>query len=516
MSRRLKSNVLKISVFATGLSGIVAEYVLATLAQYFLGNPVVQWAMIVSVMLFSMGLGSRISKRIETNLLEKFILIEFVLSILVAFSSGISYLMAGINGYVGVFIYTHSILIGLLIGMEIPLVVRLNEEFESLKVNISNVLEKDYYGSLVGGALFSFIGLPYLGLTYTPFVLGMVNFFVACILFVTLRKVVKSSLKKWVTISLVGISVILTAGMATAKKVELYGEQQRYHDKVIFSKQTKYQRIVITQWENDYWLYLNGNQQLSTKDEELYHEPIVHPVLELHPNAKQVLVLGGGDGCAVRELLKHDEIEQITLVDLDSVMLSLAQHHPVLSTLNKNSFSNDKVKLVIEDGFHFLENSPDYFDIILVDLPDPRSVELSRLYSQEFYIMCYRKLRSGGMMITQSGSPYFAPKAFACIDTTMKSAGFSTVQLHNQILTMGEWGWTIGAKSIKYHKLREKLRGLTFDELDTKWINQEAMTLMTSFGKPFYQKDKLKSVEVNKIHNPVLYHYYLDGAWELY
>jgi len=164
---RLKSNILKLALFATGLSGIVAEYILATLATYFLGDSVFQWTMIISVMLFSMGLGSRLSKYFTSDLLKKFIIIEFSLSLLTSFSSLLVYTAAAYTIYKGLIIYGLSIIIGLLIGMEIPLVVRLNYEFQKLKVNIASVLENDYYGSLIGGMFFAFIGLPYLGLTNT-------------------------------------------------------------------------------------------------------------------------------------------------------------------------------------------------------------------------------------------------------------------------------------------------------------------------------------------------------------
>ncbi|MDP4679084.1 MAG: spermidine synthase, partial [Cyclobacteriaceae bacterium] len=155
---KLHSNILKLALFATGLSGIVAEYVLSTLATYFLGDSVFQWTMIVSIMLFSMGLGSRISKYFSQNLLQKFIIIEFILSSLTAYVSVITYSASAYYGSSYLIIYSLCIIIGLLIGMEIPIVIRLNDEFETLHVNVSSVMENDYYGSLVGGVFFAFIG----------------------------------------------------------------------------------------------------------------------------------------------------------------------------------------------------------------------------------------------------------------------------------------------------------------------------------------------------------------------
>jgi len=515
VSNQFKSNILKIALFATGLAGIVAEYVLSTLATYFLGDSVFQWTMIVSIMLFSMGLGSRISQVFEKNLLQKFIYVEFVLSILSAFAALLAYTAAAYTAYTGLLIYTFSISIGLLIGLEIPLVIRLNQEFEELKVNVSSVMEKDYYGSLLGGVFFAFVGLPYLGLTYTPFILGITNFLVALLLIYVLWPVLAQEVRRKLAGLSTGVAVLLLAGLVFAQPIILHGEQRRYKDKVIYEEQSRYQRIVITQWKNDYWLYINGNQQLSSLDEEMYHEPLVHPAMKLHPNPQNILVLGGGDGCAVREILKHSEVEATTLVDLDPAMTRLGQEHPVLRQLNRDALYDQRVQVVNEDAFHFLEQTREYYDIIIVDLPDPKSVELGRLYSVEFYKIAARQLRPNGVLITQAGSPYFATKAFRCIEISLQKAGFQTLPIHNQVLTLGEWGWVLGVKSNRNIDLKERLRSQTFEDISTDWINQEAMLLITSFGKDFFL-DEQDSIEANTIHNPVLYRYYLDGNWDIY
>lgn len=510
----IKSNILKLAIFATGLSGIVAEYILSTLASYFLGDSVLQFTMIVSVMLFSMGLGSRISKSMEKNLLQKFIYIEFALSFLVAFSSLIAYSASAYTIYTGIIIYSLSIIIGIMIGMEIPLVIRINQEFQNLRLNISTVMEKDYYGCLAGGLFFAFVGLPHLGLTYTPFVLGFVNFSVAIVLIYILWRKLELKVKRRIASLAIGLTVILVSGFFVAQPIIKFGEQSKYKDKVIFSEQSRYQRIVVTQWKNDYWLYINGNQQLSTFDEQMYHEPLVHPALKLARTPQNILILGGGDGCAVREILKHEEVKKITLVDLDPAMTRLGKEHPIFKKMNNDALSNEKVTVLNKDGYTFVEDTKEFYDVIIIDLPDPKSVELSRLYSYEFYSKCYRHLRNHGVIITQAGSPYFAPKAFKCIDMTMSEAGFSTVPMHNQVVTLGEWGWILGAKNISKENLKKEMQSLSFDDIKTKWINKEAMMLITSFGKEFFEKGNI--AEVNKIHHPVLYKYYLNGTWEMY
>lgn len=508
-----KSTLLKAAIFATGFSGVVAEYILSTLATYFLGDSIFQWIMTISLMLFSMGLGSRLSKHFERNLLKTFLLLEFSLSVLVSFAPLLVYTASAYTQAIGILIYSLAILVGLLIGMEIPLVIRINDDYEKLRFNISNILENDYYGSLLGGVFFAFIGLPIFGLIYTPFILGFVNLTVSVVVLIFLWELLKKAEQRSLVTTGSFILIFLTAGVFVADKVITYGEQRKYADKVVYAEQTKYQRIVITQWKNDYWLYLNGNQQLCTRDEVMYHEPLVHPAMTLHPNPVNVLVLGGGDGCAVREILKYPKVEQITLVDLDPAMTDLGKTHPILTKLNENSLHNEKVKVLNTDGFNYVQDNEDFFDVIIIDLPDPRSVELGRLYSYEFYKQCHRHLRPGGVIITQAGSPYFATRAFSCIVETMKTAGFQTVPLHNQVITLGEWGWSLGVKQANGN-VKQQLRELEF-EVPTKWINKEAMALITSFGKDYYPWDK-DTVLVNRIHEPVLYKYYLKGNWDLY
>lgn len=511
-----KANILKLALFATGFSGIVTEYMLATLATYFLGDSVVQWTLILSVMLFSMGLGSRISKHLTVDIFSTFIIMEFLLSLVVSFSSLSTYSLAAFSKYTGFYIYILAILTGMLIGLELPLAVRLNERFEELKVNISSVLEKDYYGSLAGGLFFAFFGLPYLGLTYTPFVLGSINLAVAFLLLNVFP--IPQIKRKKIVLNVVGsfLAVIIVVGALSAEKLILYGEQKKYKDKIVYYDQTRYQQIVITQWKDNYWLYLNNNLQFSSFDEALYHEVLVHPAMQLTPEPRNVLVLGGGDGCAVREILKYPQVVSITLVDIDPEITNLAREHPTLLEINQGSLNNKKVKIINADGYTFVEKNEELFDVIIIDLPDPRNVELARLYSLEFYIMCHQHIQPDGTILTQAGSPYYAARSFKCIDKTMEAAGFSTLKMHNQILTMGEWGWVLGKKDVVDRKQAiYALQNVRYDKLQTKWLNEEAICYITSFGKDFFDSSR-EPVKINKIFNPVLYKYYLDGSWDVY
>lgn len=464
-------------------------------------------------MLFSMGVGSRVSKWIVENLLEKFVWIEFSLSIIASNVTIIVYVFFALYDNTTFIIYVLSIIVGLMIGMEIPLVVRLNEGFQNLKVNISSALENDYFGSLAGGVFFAFLGLPYLGLTYTPLILGFVNFSVAISLVFVIWNELDRPMKRRLIgyASFVLITLILSG--VFAKRIVEWGDRIRYKDPIVYSEQSRYQKIVLTYAEGDYWLFLNGHQQLSTFDEALYHEPLVHPVMLLHNKPRNILILGGGDGAAAREVLKYEQINSITLVDLDPRVTDLAGSHPVLININKGALSDKKVTVINEDGFTFLENIQNKYDVIIADFPDPRTVDLGRLYTKEFYWLCRKALRKDGLMVTQAGSPYYARQAFDCIDKTIEAAGFRTLQMHNHVLTLGEWGWVVGSKEDR--ELKKDLVETSIGTIETQWLTDEALRGLISFGKKVFLNTPEK-VKVNQIHTPVLYRYYLKGRWDLY
>lgn len=511
---RHASRYLKLSLFATGFAGIVAEFVLATLASYLIGNPIIQWTLVMSVMFFSMGLGSRLSKYLHDYLFDTLIAIEFLLSVLCALSAVVSYSVAPFTTHTSLIIYIFALAIGLLIGMEIPLVTRINESYESLRLNIASVMEYDYYGALAGGLVFAFFALPKLGLTYTPIVLGMINFFIASILLWKFQGLIsyKSTLKYF----FVAVAGFMLTLLFLIKPIMLHGEQNRYRDKVIYSRQTKYQKIVITQWKKYYWLFINGHVQFSSYDEEKYHEPLVHPALFLSPSPESVLILGGGDGLAVREVLKHEEVKKITLVDIDPEMTGLAKTHPVFRTLNKDSMNNPKVNIINQDAYRFLQTSEELYDVVIIDLPDPNSIQLARLYSRGFYILCERHLSKYGVIVSQSASPLYTRKAFLTIIKTMEAAGFTVLPYHNQVPTMGEWSWSLGVRKelMTGKKLKEMVLQLEFDEIPTRFLNRDAVISMVHFGKGIFDiKEKLK---INTELNPVLDKYYRDGAWDLY
>ncbi len=508
------SLVLKACLFATGCAAIVAEYTLATLASYLLGNAIIQWTLVVSLMLFAMGLGSRFTRNVDGNLLDRYVAIECALSLSCALSALVCYAVAAFTSQIGITIYGISILIGFLTGMEIPLIARINDRFESLKVNISSVLEYDYYGALVGGGLFAFLLLPYLGLTYTPILLGAVNLSVAAILIWFYSEEFKLIGKLRLACGLV-LTIILLAGIF-AKPIVLFGEQHKYKDKIIYEEQTRYQKIVVTQWKKNYWLFLNGSIQFSTYDEERYHEPLVHPAMILAKDRKNILILGGGDGLAAREVLKYPDVEKVTLVDLDPAMTKLAQTHEVFLKANKESLNQPRVQVINEDALKYLRNQNEYFDVILVDLPDPKTASLSMLYSVGFYQLAKKHLKPHGVLTTQSSSPLYSPLAFLCVKKSLEAAGFSVLPYQNSIPTMGQWGWNlaISEEFMTVERLKNIVSQFDFKSINTRFLNSGSMMALSHFEKGFF--DKEKEVIPNTEFDHKILEYYRKGDWDVY
>ena len=511
--RRL-SFILKICVFATGCAAMVTEYTLATLASYLLGDSIRQWTIVISLMLFSMGLGSRYSRKFEAQLLDRFVLIEFGLSFLCTFSAMFCFWISAYTINFGLVVYAVACMIGFMTGLEIPLITRINQSYESLRENISSVMEYDYYGGLLGGALFAFVLLPFLGLTYTPVLIGSLNLLVASlILWYFPDRLMRPRI---LNIQFAALFLVSVLAFAVAKPIVLYGEQHKYKDKIVYQEQTRYQKIVVTQWKEDYWLFINGSTQFSTYDEERYHEPLVHPLMGLIKERKDILLLGGGDGLAAREILKYPDVENLTLVDLDPAMTRLARQDTIFLSINQGSLNDPRVRVVNQDAYQFIKNSGDLYDAVIIDLPDPKSVSLSLLYSLGFYKMVEKHLKPFGSMVTQSTSPLYSPEAFLCIKKTMEAAGFSTVPYQNSVPSMGQWGWVIGVRheAMPAQRLKQELLTLEFADIETRFFNRDAMISMAHFGKGLFEKEA--QIEPNTQFDHNILKYYRQGNWDVY
>jgi len=310
--------------------------------------------------------------------------------------------------------------------------------------------------------------------------------------------------------------LISITAFAVAKPIVLYGEQHKYKDKIVYQEQTRYQKIVVTQWKDDFWLFINGSTQFSTYDEERYHEPLVHPLMGLIEERNDILLLGGGDGLAAREILKYSDVKNLTLVDLDPAMTRLAQQDKIFLNINQGSMNDPRISVINQDAYQFIKESDGLYDAIIIDLPDPKSVSLSLLYSLGFYKMVEKHLKPFGAMITQSTSPLYSPEAFLCIKKTIQTAGFSVLPFQNSIPSMGQWGWNLGVrgKAMSSKVLKQKAEMYKSPGIETHFFNKDAMVSMVNFGKGLFEKEE--KIEINTQFNHNILKYYRQGNWDLY
>jgi spermidine synthase len=294
--------------------------------------------------------------------------------------------------------------------------------------------------------------------------------------------------------------------------IVFYGEQKDYEDKVLYSAKTQFHKLVITQWQEDQWFYIDRLKNLSTIDEYLFYEPMVHGVFSVSENINKVLVIGGENGCMLREILKYEEVSSISAVSYDTLLRNLGMENQYFTSMNDHAYDHPKVKIIDAYLLDFVSNSDEQFDAIFIDLPDPRSIESNQYYTIEFYAFLKKLLNEDGVLVTQAGSPYFATQAFFTIGHTLEKSGFHTLPIHNQILTLGEWGWHICSLKKDEETMKNQIIDFNKTMVDTKWWNQEAAKLVTAFGKTYSDTLRLR---INTLDNPLVYQYYLKGNWDM-
>lgn len=501
--KRIKFEIgfLLVSVFLIAICGIVYELSIGNLSSYLMGNTVVQYSLTIGSFMFAMGVGSFLSRYIQNDLIDKFILIELAVGIFGGFSAVTLLYAYSSFPYYSVAMFVVIFIIGALIGVEIPILTRLiDHRYKDIKISISNALGFDYIGALIGSIGFSVFLLPRFGVIMSSYILGLLNVMVVFLnIGVYFRDIrFKKTLSILTLITFAG----LIYGLITAGPVSLILEQKLYRDRVIYLDQTPYQKIVMTRDKEDFRLFLDGNIQFSATDEYRYHEALVHPAMVMASKAEEILVLGGGDGLAARELLKYNQVKHITLVDLDPEMTRLAKTHKRLRELNKDSLDNPKVKVVNQDAYQFVEKTKQQYDVIIIDLPDPNVDALSKLYSKTFYQMVGTRLTNGGVVTVQSTSPYFAPKVYWCIRETMKASGLDTTGYHIEVPSFGDWGFTLASNEpLKPERLKV--------QVETRFLTDEQMQAMFVFAKDL----EAPEVEVNRIVSPVILEYY-QQSWK--
>jgi spermidine synthase len=440
------------SVFVVAACGLVYELAAGALASYLLGDSVLQFSTVIGVYLFAMGLGSWASRLLERQLASHFLRIELLVGLIggampaALFVAYNSLPTGGGTASFRVLLYGLVLVVGVLVGLEIPLVMRLLKqhfrERYALRELVSQVLTFDYLGALLVAVAFPLLLVPHLGLVRTGLVFGLLNALVA----VWALGLFRAELRHWGghAVACAAVLALLGLGLVWADTLTTWAEDRFYGDRVIFKASTEYQRVVVTGGPAGVRLFLNGNLQFHERDEYRYHEALVHPALAGHGAPRQVLVLGGGDGLAVREILKHPAVEEVTLVELDPQMTRLFSDQPRLRALNSDALRSSKVRVVNADAFTWLEQQQGrHWDVIVIDFPDPSTYALGKLYSTSFYQAVDQHLAASGWLVVQTTSPLVARQSFWTVVTTLEAVGLSTTPYHVHVPSFGEWGFVL-------------------------------------------------------------------------
>ncbi len=540
-------------MFLTGASGFIFECILSTVATFVLGNSIEQFSVTISLMMLMMGLAGIWQRRLsDGRLVEKFLAVEVGLAVLGGFAPIAVYASyATMEMHFAAVQYFFVLAIGFLIGLEIPLVLRINRAYvPQLKSNIAAVFSTDYIGAFIGALVWVYVLLRHFPLPEISFFVAGANFAVACIAFGYFSYHRRAPRTLAAILVMIATAGSLGFGYARNRDWSRLYEQKFYSEPVAFSQTTNYQRLVLTASSHpvDYRLYINGNLQFSSLDEHIYHELLAHPALRLSRDPSRVLVLGGGDGLALREALKHDRVRDVTLVDIDPEMVTFASTHDLMTELNAQSFADARVSaraaaqaqadepkvplygqaeaddgaaertamvsVYTIDADKFLSAAEGRYGTVLVDLPDPNSVELVKLYSREFYIRLAARLAPGAMVAIQSTSPYHAKESFLCILRTVRSAGYTALPYHENVPSFGDWGWVLAWRyDVSQDMMQSRidnLAGFGIQDESLRYLTPERFRAATTFGKGALDAE---SDEVNSLMHPVLLRLYLEESW---
>ncbi|WP_425097708.1 polyamine aminopropyltransferase [Tropicibacter sp. S64] len=504
---RLRETWLLAATFLIAVAGLIYELIAATVSSYLLGDSVRQFSIVIGVFLSSMGLGAWASRYVG-EAMRGFAWAQIFLGIIGGFMAPTLFLAYAWVSEVGIPLYGMLIAVGVLSGMEIPLIARVLKDIGAPEFRFENVLTVDYVGALVASLAFPLLVIPHLGLMSASLVFGGLNLIVAGLSLYLFREV--ASRLQWVVWA---TAMALTFGaLVQSERLVSVTEQQLFEDDVVLTEATPYQQITVTRFRDRVRLFLDYSIQFDTMDEYRYHEMLVHPVMGLAPRVNSVLILGGGDGMAAREVLRHDGVERITLVDLDPRVTELFRDHPDLAALNGGSLSDPRLTLVNQDAWQFVEATQESFDVIILDLPDPKNIALSKLYSREFYGLLVQRLSANGLLVTQAGSPLFARQAFWSVAHTLAATGnpyapgegLSVIPSHVHVPSFGEWGFVMASfagLADREPKLPDGLKYLTPEV----WRGAQVFSVDTGD----------MDAEINDIQSHALVGYYLEGwdAW---
>lgn len=505
---RLARFLVLAGVFVCAACGLVYELALVALGSYLIGDAVTQASITLGVMVFAMGVGSLLAKPLVRWPVAALAAVEGTLAVVGGLSVMGMYAAYAWWGIERPALVVFAFLVGMLIGMEIPLLMRLMQWIREQDASeaVADLFAADYVGALVGGLAFPFLILPTFGLIKGAIVTGIVNAVVGiAIVGVLFRHTLRRTTRSLLVGGLVVSGSILGAGAAYATTFEADAREMFYRDPIAFSQRSAYQEIVLTHARDgdDTRLYLNGDLQFSSLDEYRYHEALVHPAMT--GRHERVLILGGGDGLGLREVLKYREVRQVTLVDLDPAVVALARTNDRVRRLNEGSLDDPRVEVVQTDAFQwvqdFAETGRQPYDVVIVDFPDPDDVGTAKLYSAEMFGMVTATIAPEGRMSVQSGSPWFVPDAYWCVEATLREAGWRTTPYQVDVPTFGNWGFHLATRTSA-----PPLR-LAPDAPTRRFLTPEVLAASAAFPPDRARRP----VEVSTLVRPTIIGYQQDG-----
>lgn len=499
-NRKGLSAILLFSVLIISTCGLIYELIAGALASYLLGDSVRQFSFIIGIYLFSMGIGSYLSKFIRTNLFDKFIDIEQLIGLVGGTSSIVLFMIFHHDAYFEFVLYSIVTITGICVGVEIPLLMTILKDRFEFQDLVSNIFTFDYIGALFASIAFPLFLIPNFGLVRTSLAFGLVNIIISFLVIYKFHDELKRSRIHYFKGTLIGLFLIIL--FIFSDKILKYSEEKLMGENIIFQKQTPYQRIVLTRSGRDVKLFLNNNLQFSSTDEYRYHESLVHPVMSIAPKIDNVLVLGGGDGMAVREVLKYKDVKQITLVELDPEMTDLFKSNSILKQLNQNSLSNSKLKIINQDAFLWAKKTKEKYDVVIIDFPDPSNYSVGKLYTNYFYKFIHKLSTPDALTVIQTTSPYFAPKSFWCIHMTVATIFQNTTSYHTYLPSFGEWGFAMSSDKLDLlnSPILRKADSLRYYDFNLKNL-------------AYFPKDmKRDNIEINQIYNQILVRYF-EEEW---
>ncbi|MGW4200123.1 polyamine aminopropyltransferase [Streptomyces sp. NPDC004726] len=446
-------------VFVCAACGLVYELELVALASYLIGDSVTQASVVLSLMVFAMGVGSLLAKRLRCRAAFGFGVLELALALVGGCAPMVLYASFAWFGQSHTVLVTFSLAIGVLIGAEIPLLMSLIQRISRRDADgtVADLFAADYVGALVGGLAFPFLLLPWLGQLSGGLLTGAVNAVAGGTLVLWLfRRDLTARSRGWLLAANALVLALLATATVLVDDFERAARQAVYGDQVRVALRTGVQEIVLTGGRSGpVDLFLDGRLRVSGEHAHRYHEALVHPAM-LGPHSR-VLILGGGDGLAAREVLRYGGVASVTVVELDPGIARLAREDPALSALNGRSHSDPRMRVVYEDAFNWLRRPRDTgpgsssvagssgarssvagssgarsgalsgaYDVVVADLPDPRITQSTKFYSQEFYGLVARILAPGGRLVVHPGPIAARPHTYWTVEATLRAAGFGT------------------------------------------------------------------------------------------